>query len=277
MKLAAACAIALALSGAARAGDGDMAAPGPLLAAAASGAAPAPGDEAADKPAAKPMPSKKDPFESWNRSVFSFNEAVDTALLKPVSQAYKNIVPEYVRTLIENVFGNVADAWSAVNHVLQGKFESSLQMGMRVATNSVLGFGGLLDIGTEIGLEKQPEDFGQTLGRWGMPSGPYVMLPVLGPSTLRDTAALPVDMQASPTSLIDDTRAKLLGVTLLQVVSTRAGLLGASRVLDDVALDKYSFLRDAYLSRRQNQVYDGNPPESRDDDEDADNEAPAPK
>lgn len=278
MKLAAACAIALVLSGAARADDADAVAAAPaLVAAAAAGAASTPDAESADAPAAKPAASKKDPFESWNRSVFSFNEAVDTAVLKPVAQAYKDVVPEYVRTLIENVFGNVADAWSTVNHLLQGKFESSLQMGMRVATNSVLGFGGLLDIGTEIGLEKQSEDFGQTLGRWGMPSGPYVMLPVLGPSTLRDTAALPIDMQASPTALIDDTRAKLIGVALLQAVSTRAGLLGASRVLDDVALDKYSFLRDAYLARRQNQVYDGNPPESHDDEEDADKDAPAAK
>jgi len=278
MKLVAACAIALVLSGAARADEVDAAAAAPMLvAAAAAGAASAPAAEPADAPVAKPAASKKDPFESWNRSVFSFNEAVDTAVLKPVAQAYKDVVPEYVRTLIENVFGNVADAWSTVNHLLQGKFESSLQMGMRVATNSVLGFGGLLDIGTEIGLEKQSEDFGQTLGRWGMPSGPYVMLPVLGPSTLRDTAALPIDMQASPTALIDDTRAKLIGVALLQAVSTRAGLLGASRVLDDVALDKYSFLRDAYLARRQNQVYDGNPPESHDDEEDADKDAPAAK
>jgi len=278
MKLAAACAIALVLSGAARADEVDASVATPaLVAAAATGAASAPGAEPVESPAAKPVPSKKDPFESWNRSVFSFNEAVDAAVLKPVAQAYKDVVPEYVRTLIENAFGNVADAWSTVNHLLQGKFESSLQMGMRVATNSVLGFGGLLDIGTEIGLEKQSEDFGQTLGRWGMPPGPYVMLPVLGPSTLRDTAALPVDMQASPTALIDDTRAKLIGVALLQAVSTRAGLLGASRVLDDVALDKYSFLRDAYLARRQNQVYDGNPPESHDDEEDADQAAPAAK
>ncbi|MEK8032085.1 VacJ family lipoprotein [Ideonella sp. DXS29W] len=240
-----------------------------MVAAAAEAAAAASGAAAAeDEPAAKPLPrNKKDPLEGWNRKVFSFNDAIDTAVLKPVAQAYKDVVPEYVRNLVDNVFGNVADAWSTVNHILQGKFESSLQMGMRVATNSVLGFGGLLDIGTEIGLEKQPEDFGQTLGRWGVPSGPYVVLPVLGPSTLRDTAALPVDMQASATSLIDDTRAKVLSATLLQVVSTRAGLLGASRVLDDVALDKYSFLRDAYLARRQNQVYDGNPPPSPDDEE----------
>jgi phospholipid-binding lipoprotein MlaA len=246
--------------------------------AAASAVAAQPAEPGAEvAPASKPVPSKKDPFEGWNRKVFSFNEAIDTAVLKPVAQTYKDVVPEYVRGLIENVFGNIADAWSTVNHLLQGKFESSLQMGFRVATNSVLGFGGLLDIGSEIGLEKQPEDFGQTLGRWGMPSGPYVVLPVLGPSTLRDTAALPVDMQASPTALIDDTRAKLLTVTLVQIVSTRASLLGATNVLDGIALDKYSFLRDAYLARRQNQVYDGDPPASPDEEEDAESDTPATK
>jgi phospholipid-binding lipoprotein MlaA len=218
--------------------------------------------------------TKKDPLESWNRSVFSFNESLDAAVLKPVSQAYQDVVPEYVRGLITNVFGNIADAWSAVNHLLQGKIESSLQMGMRVTVNSVLGFGGLLDIGTEIGLEKQPEDFGQTLGRWGVPAGPYMVLPVLGPSTVRDTGALALDLQASPSALINDTTGTVVGVTALQVVNTRAGLLGASRVLDDIALDKYSFLRDAYLARRQNQVYDGDPPQAPDDD--ADVEPPKP-
>jgi phospholipid-binding lipoprotein MlaA len=223
--------------------------------------------EAAPTPAA---PSKKDPFEGWNRSVFSFNETVDMAVLKPVAQAYKNIVPEFVKTTIDNVFGNVADVWSTVNHLLQGKFEPTLRMSFRVATNTVLGFGGLLDIGTEIGLERQSEDFGQTLGRWGVPSGPYLVLPILGPSTARDTAALAADLQAGPTQYINDTQTTLAGVTLLQVVSVRAGLLGASKVLDDVALDKYSFLRDAYLARRQNQVYDGDPPEVPDEDEPAD-------
>jgi phospholipid-binding lipoprotein MlaA len=228
-------------------------------------------------PASAPAPavSRKDPFESWNRSVFSFNESVDTAVLKPLARAYQDVVPEYVRGLISNAFGNVADAWSAINHFLQGKIESGLQMGMRVTVNSVLGFGGLLDIGSEIGLERQPEDFGQTLGRWGMPAGPYMVLPVLGPSTMRDTGALVLDLQASPSALINDTTTTVVGVTVLQVVSTRAGLLGASRVLDDIALDKYGFLRDAYLARRQNQVYDGNPPESPD--EDAESDAPEPK
>lgn len=233
-------------------------------------AASAPG---VDAPPARPA-SRKDPFEGFNRSVFSFNDAIDTAVLKPVAQAYQDVVPEYIRTLIGNVFGNVADAWSAVNHFLQGKFESGAQMSFRVATNTVLGFGGLLDIGTEIGLEKQPEDFGQTLGRWGAPAGPYLVLPLLGPSTVRDTLALPADMSFGPTYYIDDTRAKLLGVTALSVVNTRASLLGASKVLDDVALDRYGFLRDAYLARRLNQVHDGNPPEAPDEPEE--DEAPPP-
>lgn len=253
-----------------------IAGPVPSFAADAQGRAEATAASApAGKPAA-PVRSEKDPFESWNRSVFSFNEAVDKAVLKPLAQAYTDVMPEYVRTLIANVFGNVADAWSMVNHLLQGKIESTLQMGMRVSINSVLGFGGLLDIGTEIGLERQSEDFGQTLGRWGMPAGPYVMLPVLGPSTVRDTGGLVLDLQATPSSLIDDTTATVVGVSLLQVVSTRAGLLGAGRVLDDIALDKYSFLRDAYLARRQNQVYDGNPPEVPDEEEDEqEQESPA--
>lgn len=237
----------------------------PLLLAAAL-AAPA---LAAEEPAAAPKPaaSKKDPLESFNRSVFSINEAVDAAVLKPVAQAYKDIVPEYVRTLVDNVFGNVADAWSTVNQLLQGKIENTVTMGFRVIVNTGFGFGGLLDIGSEIGLEKKPEDFGQTLGRWGVPPGPYVVLPVLGPSTLRDTAALPVDWQASPSQFVGDERSAVIGVVVLQAVSTRAGLLGASKVLDDIALDKYSFLRDAYLARRQNQVYDGDPPESKDEEE----------
>ncbi|WP_374673412.1 VacJ family lipoprotein [Ideonella sp.] len=242
-------------------------APAPLAPAAAASAA---GTDAPPSPTAAPR-SPRDPLEPWNRSVFSFNEALDAAVLKPVATAYRDWVPEYLRGLVDNVFGNVADAWSAINHLLQGKVESGLQMGFRVVVNTGLGFGGLLDIGTEIGLDKQPEDFGQTLGRWGMPSGPYLVLPLLGPSTVRDTAALPVDMQASPSALVDDTRARVLAVTLLNVVNTRANLLGASRVLDDIALDKYSFLRDAYLARRQNQVHDGNPPE-----EPAEDDEPAP-
>lgn len=216
-------------------------------------------DAAASAPAPVTL-SKKDPFEGFNRSVFSFNEAVDVAVLKPVAQAYRDVVPEFVRITVDNVFGNLADVWSTVNHLLQGKLENTLRMGFRVATNTVLGFGGMLDIATEAGLERQSEDFGQTLGYWGTPPGPYLVLPVLGPSTVRDTAALVADLQAGPTQYIDDGAGTLAGVTVLRVVSTRSGLLGASKVLDDVALDKYSFLRDLYLARRKNQVYDGDPP-----------------
>jgi phospholipid-binding lipoprotein MlaA len=251
--------LAFALTAPVLAAEGDAALP--------ATAASAPGEAAAGAGAARPA-SKKDPFEGFNRSIFGFNETLDAAVLKPVAQAYHDVVPEYVRTLVTNVIGNVADAWSAVNHLLQGKVESGLQMGFRFAVNSVLGFGGLLDIGSEIGLEKQSEDFGQTLGKWGVPAGPYVVLPVLGPSTVRDTSALPLDLQATPASVIDSNTATVVGVTALQVVSARSNLLGASRVLDDIALDKYSFLRDAYLARRQSQVYDGNPPETDDDDED---------
>ena len=253
--------LALALAAPVQAAEVEPSAP----AASASAAAPAP-DAPAGEAAARPV-SKNDPFEGFNRKVFGFNESLDAAVLKPVAQAYHDVVPEYFRTLVTNVIGNVADAWSAVNHLLQGKVESGLQMGFRFFLNSTLGFAGLLDIGTEIGLEKQPEDFGQTLGKWGVGPGPYVVLPVLGPSTVRDTAALPLDLQAAPASVIDSNTATVIGVTGLQVVNARSNLLGASRILDDIALDKYSFLRDAYLTRRQSQVYDGNPPEAAEDEE----------
>jgi phospholipid-binding lipoprotein MlaA len=262
--------LALALAAPAFAAEGD-AAPPPAAASASAGAG-------ADQAAARPV-SKKDPFEGFNRKVFGFNESLDAAVLKPVAQTYHDVVPEYVRTLVTNVIGNVADAWSAVNHFLQGKVESGLQMGFRFVVNSTLGFAGLLDIGSEIGLEKQSEDFGQTLGKWGVPAGAYVVLPVLGPSTVRDTAALPLDLQATPASVIDSNTATVIGVTGLQVVNARSNLLGASRMLDDIALDKYSFLRDAYLTRRQSQVYDGNPPESDENEEEpaSRNEAPPAK
>jgi phospholipid-binding lipoprotein MlaA len=207
----------------------------------------------------------KDPFERINRSIYRFNDAIDTAALKPLAQGYRDIVPAPVRTGVDNFFGNLGDVWSTVNLLLQGKFQATLEMGMRVASNTVFGMGGLLDPATEMGLERHAEDFGQTLGHWGVPPGPYLMLPLLGPSTLRDTVALPADRAAGPTALVHTTN-DVVGVVMLQTVSARAGLLGASNLLDDIAFDKYSFLRDAYLARRRNQVYDGNPPEELEDD-----------
>ena len=165
-----------------------------------------------------------------------------------------------MRTGVANFFGNFGDAWSALNQFLQGKPTAGLQMTMRVATNTVLGIGGLLDVATEAGLERQGEDFGQTLGVWGFGPGPYLVWPVLGPSTLRDSAALPLDLSWSPALAVHEDGERL-GLFSLQPGRHAGSLLGASRVLDEIALDKYSFLRDAYLARRRSLVYDGEPPE----------------
>jgi len=235
-------------------------------------AAAGPGTAAGAAPAAAKVPG--DPWEGFNRKIFAFNDTVDTYALKPIAQGYKKVVPEMVRTGVENVFGNVADVWSIVNNVLQGKIGSGLRMTMRVATNTTIGLGGLLDPASEMGLERESEDLGQTLGRWGMPPGPYLVLPLFGPSDLRDTTTFPLDHYASP-ALFAPTTAGQVGITTLGVVSTRAGLLDASKMLDDIALDRYSFLRDAYLARRRNLVYDGNPPEPPESDDGAPAAAPA--
>jgi phospholipid-binding lipoprotein MlaA len=200
-----------------------------------------------------------DPWENWNRKVFAFNDAVDEAVLKPVAKAYKAVVPSLVRTGISNVFGNIGDAWSAANHLLQGKLQVSLEMGMRVLTNTVFGLGGLLDPATEMGLTRRSEDFGQTLGRWGVGSGPYVVLPLLGPSSVRDAAATVVDTQASASNLAP-TQNGSLAITGLSVVNLRANLLDTTKMLDSVALDRYSFVRDGWLQRRRDAIYDGAPP-----------------
>ena len=225
---------------------------------------------AADRPA-----SPKDPFEGFNRGIYSFNDAIDQAALKPLAEGYRKVVPALVRTGVDNFFGNIGDVWSTVNHLLQGKVEGASKMTLRVATNTVFGLGGVLDPATEFGLERQSEDLGQTLGRWGVPPGPYLMLPLLGPSTVRDAAATPVDKAAGPSAYINDT-GTVLGLTGLQLVSTRAGLLGAGKLMDDVALDRYSFLRDAYLARRRSQVYDGNPPDEPEEPEPAEAALAAP-
>ena len=222
-----------------------------------------------------PPPAKEDPWENFNRKVFSFNESVDEAVLKPVAEAYRNVLPELVRTGVSNVLGNLGDVWSAANHLLQGKVHSGMDMGMRVLTNTVFGLGGLLDPATEMGLTRRSEDFGQTLGRWGLGAGPYLVLPLLGPSTLRDASALLVDRQASASSYISNNSAAY-GVTALEVVNLRASLLGASQLLDSVALDKYSFWRQAFLSRRLDAVYDGAPPLENFDDEPEPAASPAP-
>lgn len=199
-----------------------------------------------------------DPFEGFNRGVFGFNDAVDRAVLKPVATGYQKAVPEIVRTWVGNFFGNLDDAWSLVNLVLQGKPRQAYDMTVRVTTNTVLGLGGFLDIATEAGITRHEEDFGQTLGWWGLPSGPYLVLPLLGPSQIRETAALPLDMGWDSSFVQHDpTR---YSITALEVIDARATLLNATGLLDSVALDRYSFVRDAYVQRRQSLVWDGNPP-----------------
>ncbi len=205
--------------------------------------------------------SQLDPFEKWNRKVFAFNEDLDRAVLIPVATGYNKALPEPARGGIRNFFANIRDAWSAVNNMLQGKVENGLHDVIRVGTNSVFGLFGFLDVASEMGLDHQYEDFGQTLGRWGVGAGAYVVLPLLGPSSVRDTIAAPFDYYvASPSVLLDNGGAQL-GIGSLNFISTRASLLGASRIIDEISLDKYTFVRDAYLQRRRNLIYDGNPPE----------------
>ena len=190
-----------------------------------------------------------DPWESWNRKVFAFNESLDENVLKPVATAYSEIVPAPIRTGIDNFFGNIGDAWSAVNLMLQGRFKAGVEQGMRFAVNSTIGLAGVLDIATEAGLEKNSQDFGKTLGKWGMGTGAYVVWPLFGPSSVRDSLALPLDWKASPGVIFDDGRKKVV-ITGLSLVNTRANFLRAGEMLEGIALDKYTFYRDAYLQRR---------------------------
>ena len=198
----------------------------------------------------------QDPFEQFNRTMFSFNDGLDRVALKPVATVYKNVLPSFVQTGIGNFFGNLADVWTSVNNLLQGKVEAGLNDFMRVAINSTLGFGGVLDIGSEAGLQKHREDFGQTLGVWGIKSGPYVVLPLLGSSTLRDTLATPIDFAADPVTYVHPTRVRNQA-TVLRLVDLRASVLVASSLVEDAAIDRYEFIRDAYLQRRENSIHDG--------------------
>ncbi len=211
------------------------------------------------KPEAAATAPSIDPWENWNRKVFAFNETLDVNVLKPVAETYRKVVPSLVRTGINNVLGNLRDVWSTANQFMQGKVQLGMEMGMRVLTNSFFGLGGLLDPASEMGLTKRSEDFGQTLGRWGLGSGPFVVLPLFGPSTLRDTAGLVVDLQVSPSRLPETANGRY-GVTAIDLVNTRTNLLATGSLIDQVALDKYSFIRDAYLARRRDELYDGAPP-----------------
>ena len=242
-----------------------------LALAAVAGCATAPQGAAgvADRHTAGP----KDPYEPFNRKVFAFNDTLDTYALKPVATAYTKVVPSPIRTGVHNFFGNFSDAWSAVNQLLQGKPGDAGSMTLRVLTNTTIGIGGLFDPATSLGLERKSEDLGQTLGVWGLEPGPYLVLPLFGSSDIRDGLALPADTYVSPALLVPKFW-QGVAVDAVGVVDTRAGLLGASQMLDELAFDRYTFMRDAYITRRRSLVYDGNPPPLPEDDDSDDDAKP---
>ena len=213
--------------------------------------------------------NRNDPWETFNRQVYAFNDTIDRAAIKPAALAYQAVMPNWARTGVHNFFGNLGDVWTSANLVLQAKPRPALEMGMRTLVNTLFGLGGVLEVADDLGLERTTtEDFGQTLGYWGLRSGPYLMLPLLGPSTLRDAAGLALDFKDSGPSVVWHEARDRNGASVLQVLDTRVRLLNAGRVLDDIALDRYVLLRDAYLARRKSLIYDGDPPE--------DDAAPAP-
>lgn len=200
-----------------------------------------------------------DPLERYNRAMFSFNDGLDKAVIKPAAEAYVAVLPAPVRTGVGNVFGNLGEPWIAVNSLLQGKLRDALGDAARFLLNSTLGIVGIFDVATEAGLAKHDEDLGQTLGSWGVGEGPFVVLPFFGPRTLRDAVALPVDMMGDDVWAISHmpTRNSLTAVRLLHA---RSRVLGIDKTLEEGTLDKYSYVRDFYLEQRRYKVFDGNPP-----------------
>jgi phospholipid-binding lipoprotein MlaA len=202
-------------------------------------------------------PSARDPWEPFNRSVFEFNEGLDKYLLKPVVAAYRFILPEIVREGIYNFFSNYSDIYTALQNLLQGKPDLAFNDLMRVAVNTLFGLGGLMDVATPGGLPKHKEDWGQTFGVWGVPSGPYLVLPFFGPSTIRDTFGTAADLETDYLfKYIPDVGLRN-SITGLRVINARNTFYEAGDLLDGAALDKYSFVRDAYLQRREYQINEG--------------------
>ena len=207
-------------------------------------------------------PSPHDPWESFNRSVFEFNEGLDAYLLKPVVSVYRFILPEFIREGIYNFFSNYGDLYTALYNLLQGKPGDAFNDLMRVAVNTTMGLGGLIDLATPGGLEKHKEDWGQTLGVWGVPAGPYVVLPFFGPSNVRDTFGTAADLESDYLFRLLPNVGLRNSLTGLRVVNARNTYYEAGDLLDGAAIDKYSFVRDAYIQRRQYQINEG-----RDDEE----------
>ncbi len=207
-----------------------------------------------------PNANPLDPMEPLNRSVFTFNDAVDRAVLKPVATAYRQVTPQPIRIGVGNFFANLEDAWSFGNSVLQLKGQGAVDNFMRFVVNTFFGLAGVVDIASDLGIERHPEDLGKTLGHWGVESGPYVVLPLLGPSTLRDTLMLPIYYKWDFVSNIENLAVRDT-LVIVNLIDTRADLLKSTAVIEGAALDKYTFTRDAYIQLRRNAIYDGNPPD----------------
>ena len=216
--------------------------------------------------ASGPQANPADPFEGYNRAMSRFNDDLDVAVVKPVAIAYRDAVPGVARQGVTNVFANLGDAWSFVNNLLQFQLEGAFSSAVRFSVNTVLGIGGLFDIATEAGVERHKQDFGLTMARWGVPSGPYLVLPLIGPSSVRDTAGFAVDGQGNLLSRNVNDVSVRNSLYVLRTVNTRTNLLGVTSVLDYAALDKYAFTRDAYLQMRAQQAGQQLPLDDGDDD-----------
>lgn len=204
--------------------------------------------------------ANNDPLEGFNRGVYKFNDVADKAVIKPVAGAYKAVLPSPVRSGVNNFFDNLGTFVSVINDLLQFKFDKAVEGAGRFVINSTFGVAGLVDVASMDGIEKRKEDFGQTLGHWGVGSGPYLVLPFLGPSSIRDATGLAVDTLAfDPVVYVDDPATRNSAVAL-RMLDRRAQLLPGSDLLDEAALDPYAFMRDAYMQRRYHQIHDGNPP-----------------
>lgn len=219
-------------------------------------------------------PDSQDPWESFNRSMYSFNTKIDRAVLKPAAKGYHAITPDALETGVSNFFANLEEIQILVNDLLQFKPLAALSDTGRLIINTTLGIGGIFDVATPIGLSKHEEDLGQTLGRWGVSSGPYLVLPLFGPSSPRDAFGMIGDNALDPIRQVEDNSTRN-SLYVVKIVDTRAQLLKVDNIIDEAALDPYTYIRDAWLQRRRSLVHDGNPPPSESEEIDifADDEA----
>ncbi len=205
-----------------------------------------------------------DPFESFNRKVYTFNDTIDRAAVKPIAQAYVKAVPNPIRAGVSNILSNLNDISVALNNILQGKLKNAFSDLGRFTINTTIGLFGIFDVASTTGLDKNDEDFGQTLGYWGIGDGPYIVLPFFGPSNLRDSVSRVVDIKTSATNLMLEPKDRNI-LFSFNIIHRRSQLLNASNILSIAAIDEYEFVRDAYFQKRLNQIYDGNPPRIKDD------------